>query len=244
MKPHQLTAVTLLALILGTQGSAQDAKPAAPPTAPPPAGLETLEARVSYAIGLGFGKNLKEQDIKCDSNLLMQGIRDALGGAEPKLTEAQIESTMEEFRTVFITQQQTKAKEAAEKNLQEGQAFLAANKAKPGVKSTASGLQYQILQEGQGNPPKATDTVKVHYKGTLLDGTEFDSSYKRNEPATFPLNQVIKGWTEGLQLARPGSKLRLFIPSELAYGENGPPGSGIGPNSVLVFDIELLEIMK
>jgi FKBP-type peptidyl-prolyl cis-trans isomerase len=247
MKSYQMTAVALAALAVGAQAPAQDTKKAAAAPAAPAAAAgkpTTLDQRACYAIGLGFGKNLKEQGINLDTQMLMQGLRDALTDAEPKLTEAEIESTMNEFRTAFVAMQEAKAKQASDKNTQEGKAFLEANKAKPGVKVTPSGLQYQIVQDGQGTPPKSTDTVRVHYKGTLIDGTEFDSSYSRNQPATFPLDGVIKGWTEGLQLVKPGGKIKLFIPSELAYGENGAPGSPIGPNSVLVFDIELLEVVK
>lgn len=239
MRQSHFTLVALVALALGTPSSAQDAKPRT-------AGgeLATLKDKVSYSIGLGFGKNIKEQEIDVDPELLIQGVRDAIAGANPRLTDEQIEQCMTEFRAVFIAQQEAKEKAASELNKKKGEAFLAQNKDKPGVKTTATGLQYQIVEEGKGASPKATDTVRVHYRGTLIDGTEFDSSYKRNQPATFPLNGVIKGWTEGLQFAKPGGKLRLFIPSELAYGENSPPGSPIGPNSVLVFDIELLEVMK
>ena len=132
-------------------------------------------------------------------------------------------------------------KQAAEKNTTEGEKFLTENKNKPGVKTTASGLQYKVLKEGSGSPPKETDTVVVNYRGTLIDGTEFDSSYKRGEPATFPVNRVIKGWTEALQLMKPGSKSQLFIPANLAYGERGA-GGDIGPNATLIFEVELLNV--
>lgn len=243
MKPRHLAILAALVLSAGTGvARAQDSKKAAPAAAG--AGGMSLDQRASYVIGLSFGRNLKEQDVDLDSELLIQGLRDALAGAKPRLSDEECQAAMQEFTAAFSKRQEAKAQAAAEKNKKEGQAFLDANKAKPGVKTTASGLQYKIVQEGQGTPPKATDTVRVHYRGTLIDGTEFDSSYSRNEPATFPLNGVIPGWTEGLQLVKPGGKLQLVIPSELGYGVRGAPGGQIGPNAVLVFDIELLEVVK
>lgn len=215
---------------------------AAPAPAPATAPIADLKGKASYAIGLGFGQNIKEQGLDLDAGELAQGLNDGLSGAEPKLSEADIEKVMTAFRDEFVAQQTAKAQAAAVKNKKEGDAFLAQNKTKPGVKTTRSGLQYQTVKEGNGPAPKPTDVVKVHYRGTLLDGTEFDSSYKRNEPIEFPLNRVIPGWTEGLQLMKVGGKSRLFVPSGLAYGENPPPGSVIEPNSVLVFDVELLGV--
>jgi FKBP-type peptidyl-prolyl cis-trans isomerase FkpA/FKBP-type peptidyl-prolyl cis-trans isomerase FklB len=142
----------------------------------------------------------------------------------------------------MMAKQAAARKATGEKNAVEGKKFLEENKAKSGVKTTSSGLEYKVEKEGSGNPPKETDTVKVNYRGTLINGTEFDSSYKRGQPATFPVNRVIKGWTEGLQMMKPGSKYQFFIPSDLAYGERGA-GSDIGPNSVLLFDVELLEVV-
>ena len=149
---------------------------------------------------------------------------------------------MKDFQQQIQAKQMDAARGAADKNKKEGDAFLAANKAKPGVVTLPSGLQYKVIKEGTGQTPKATDTVTTNYRGTLIDGTEFDSSYKRNEPTSFPVNGVIRGWTEALQKMKVGSKWQLFIPADLAYGPNPQPGSPIGPNSVLIFDIELLGI--
>lgn len=245
MKRSPFAAVGL-GLVVGTSFvMAQDAPPAAKPAqakgaAAAPASAN-LTADASYAIGLGFGQNIKEQGLELDLNQVLAGLKDGMTAAKPRLTEAQMEQVMTAFRDQFVAQQTAKAKAVGEKNKADGAKFLAENAAKPGVKTTKSGLQYQITAEGNGPAPKATDIVKVNYRGTLLDGTEFDSSYKRNEPIEFPLNRVIPGWTEGLQLMKKGGKARLFIPSELAYGEN-PPGGTIGPNAVLVFDIELLDV--
>jgi FKBP-type peptidyl-prolyl cis-trans isomerase len=151
----------------------------------------------------------------------------------------ELRQVMVQFSKDMREKAATANKDAAEKNAKEGEKFLADNKAKPGVKTTASGLQYVVEKEGSGTPPKETDTVVVNYRGTLIDGTEFDSSYKRGEPATFPVNRVIKGWTEALQLMKPGAKYKLFIPANLAYGAGGA-GGDIGPNSTLIFDVELL----
>ncbi len=229
-------AATALMLVAGL--ALADDK-GAPQTA---ADLKDVKQQASYGIGLGFGRNVKAQSLDLDVEALLKGIRDGLSDAKPLLSDEEIEKVMATFRDELIAQRTVKLKADAEKNKAEGAAFLAENKKKPGVKTTASGLQYQIVAEGTGASPKPTDIVKVHYRGTLLNGTEFDSSYKRNEPASFPLNQVIKGWTEGLQLLKVGGKAKLFIPSELAYGENPRPGGPIPPNAVLIFDVELLGI--
>ena len=163
-----------------------------------------------------------------------------LSGANPLLSPDEVRTVMMEFSKDMRERAATATKEAAEKNTKEGEKFLAENKAKPGVKTTASGLQYKVEKEGSGAAPKETDTVVVNYRGTLIDGTEFDSSYKRGEPATFPVNRVIKGWTEALQLMKPGAKYQLFIPSNLAYGPGGA-GGDIGPNATLIFEVELTE---
>jgi FKBP-type peptidyl-prolyl cis-trans isomerase len=210
-------------------------KPAAAPSGP------ELTKKASYAIGLGFGQQIKEQELALDPDQVLAGLRAGLTGAKPQMTEAEIETVMDAFREAFIAQQAAKMQAEAAKNAKEGADFLAANKAKPGVQATKSGLQYQVLKPGTGASPKATDVVKVHYKGTLLDGTEFDSSYKTGEPVEFPLNRVIPGWTEGVQLMKLNGQTRLFVPAELAYGEAGSPPA-IPPNSTLIFDIELLGI--
>jgi len=202
--------------------------------------LNTDKKKLSYAIGQQIGtqvaRQIKGSGVDIDAAVLAQSIQDAIAGKKSKLTPEQMQAAMTKANEVA----QAKMEVAGKENKAKGEKFLAENKTKAGVKTTASGLQYQVIKEGTGASPKETDTVKVHYRGTLIDGTQFDSSYDRNEPAQFPLNQVIKGWTEGLQLMKVGGKMKLFVPSELAYGVSGRPG--IPPNSVLVFDVELLEI--
>jgi FKBP-type peptidyl-prolyl cis-trans isomerase len=173
--------------------------------------------------------------------VLAAGVKDGLSGANPLLTPEEVRTVMTEFTKDMREKAATASKEAADKNTKEGEKFLAENKTKAGVKTTASGLQYVVEKEGSGAAPKETDTVVVNYRGTLLDGTEFDSSYQRGEPATFPVNRVIKGWTEALQLMKPGGKYKLFIPSSLAYGPGGA-GGDIGPNATLIFEVELLNV--
>ncbi|MDP9291840.1 MAG: FKBP-type peptidyl-prolyl cis-trans isomerase [Verrucomicrobiota bacterium] len=196
--------------------------------------------KVSYSIGVDIGQNLKRSEIEINTDLLKQGINDAVGGGTLLLTDADMQQTMQAFQTEIQAKMTKKRAEAGEKNKVEGEAFLATNKAKEGVKTTTSGLQYEVITEGKGEKPKSTDSVKTNYRGTLINGTEFDSSYKRNEPAVFPVTGVIPGWTEALQLMPVGSKWRLFVPSNLAYGENGP--REIGPNSTLIFEVELLGV--
>ncbi|MDQ3199265.1 MAG: FKBP-type peptidyl-prolyl cis-trans isomerase [Verrucomicrobiota bacterium] len=204
--------------------------------------LKDQKEKVSYSIGLDIGTTLKRQLIDVNEELLDAGIKDGLSGGKARLTDEQMKETMATFQKEMLAKQAAAKKATGEKNAGEGKKFLDANKGKEGVKTTASGLQYKVLKEGTGPQPKATDTVKVNYRGTTIDGTEFDSSYKRGEPASFPVNRVIKGWTEGLQLMKVGSKYQFVIPADLAYGEKGA-GSDIGPNSALLFDVELIEIM-
>lgn len=203
--------------------------------------LKTEKDKISYGIGMDIGENMKRQSIDIDPDKLAQGIKDVFAGKELLLTEEDFRNTMENFRKDMMAKQQMHMQEISEKNRKDGEAFLAENKNKEGVTTLPSGLQYKVISEGTGAMPEATDTVTVHYRGTLIDGTEFDSSFSRGEPATFPVNGVIPGWTEALQLMKAGSKWQLFIPSNLAYGERGP-GGRIGPNSTLVFDVELLSI--
>lgn len=203
--------------------------------------LKTERDKISYGIGMDIGENMKKQSIDIDPDKLAQGIKDVFSGGKLLMTEEEFRNTMENFRKDMMAKQKMQMQEVSDKNKKEGEAFLTENKKKEGVKTLPSGLQYKVIKEGDGNLPKAEDTVTVHYKGTLLDGTEFDSSYSRGEPATFPVNGVIPGWTEALQLMKAGSKWQLFIPSSLAYGERGAGGK-IGPNSTLVFDVELLSI--
>jgi FKBP-type peptidyl-prolyl cis-trans isomerase FklB len=205
--------------------------------------LKSQKDKVSYIIGVDIGNNLKRQSVDVDTDLLLKGMKDALAGEKLLLTEDEIRETMTSFSAEMKKKHEEELKKAAEKNKKEGEEFLAENKKKEGVKTLESGLQYKVLEEGTGASPTADDTVTVNYVGKLLDGTEFDSSYKRGQPATFPVKGVIKGWTEALQLMKEGAKWKLFIPSDLAYGEKGAPPT-IGPNATLIFDVELISINK
>ena len=180
-------------------------------------------------------------DVAINPDALAAAMKDIFAGAKPQLTDEEVQQVMQDFQKKMMAKQMAAREEGLAKNKGEGEKFLAENKKKEGVKTTASGLQYKVIKDGTGKTPKATDTVKTHYRGTLINGTEFDSSYKRGEPAEFPVNGVIKGWTEALQLMKEGAKWQLFIPSNLAYGERGA-GQAIGPNATLIFDIELLDI--
>lgn len=200
--------------------------------------LKTDDQKLSYAIGQQIGSGMKAQNIKVDTDILAASIKDVLNGTPSRLTPQEMQATMMKAQQNM----QEKTAGVGKENKAKADKFLAENKAKKGVTTTASGLQYEVVTAGKGPMPKATDTVKVHYKGTLLDGTEFDSSFKRGEPATFPVNRVIKGWTEALQLMKVGSKWKLAIPPDLAYGEQGPPS--IPPNSMLQFEVELISIEK
>src|SRR5436309_2364284 len=191
--------------------------------------------KVSYSLGLNIGFNLGRQNVPINPDALVAGIKDAIAG-KPQLTPDQIKETT----TAFEKDMEQKQKAAADKNASEGAKFLEENKKKEGVKTTASGLQYKVVKDGNGAQPKKTDTVTVNYRGTLINGTEFDSSYKRGQPATFPVNGVIPGWSEALQLMKVGSKYQLFVPSNLAYGERSV-GPDIGANSTLLFEVELLD---
>jgi|CZLA01.1.fsa_nt_gi FKBP-type peptidyl-prolyl cis-trans isomerase FklB len=203
--------------------------------------LTTRKQKFSYALGMdigsGLGANLKKQSVEVDPNLVSQGLKDSMSGAKTRLTE-------EEKKAVLTEMQNDITKEIADKNKTESEAFLTANKAKDGVVTLPSGLQYKILTAGAGPKPTASDSVVCNYRGTLANGTEFDSSYKRGQPATFGVGQVIKGWTEALQLMPTGSKWQLFVPSSLAYGEAGQPRAGIGPNTTLIFEVELISIAE
>ena len=239
------TLVVVAASLLALSACKED-KPAAP-AAPAAGSLTTQEQKVSYILGMNIGGQFKANQVPLDQTSFVAGIKTATDGSEPKLTKEQIQETMQAFQTEMQKKheeaektQKAEQDKQAETNKQAGEKFLADNKAKPGVTTTASGLQYEVLTAGKGPKPKETDTVTVHYRGTLIDGTEFDSSYKRNEPATFALNAVIPGWIEALQLMPEGSKWKIVLPSDLAYGPGGT-GGPIGPNATLIFEVELLK---
>jgi FKBP-type peptidyl-prolyl cis-trans isomerase len=205
--------------------------------------LETEEQKVAYGMGLNLGKRIR-QEFTIDVDAFAQGMRHAMAeDARPLLTDEEIQKVMEEFQKKQIAKQEADFKAKADKNKADSEKFLAENGKAQGWQTTASGLQYKIETEGKGPKPKADDTVEVNYKGTLIDGTEFDSSYKRGQTATFPVSGVIPGWTEALQLMPVGSKFQLAIPSDLAYGPGGA-GGVIGPNSALKFEVELIAIKK
>jgi len=203
--------------------------------------LKTLQDSVSYSIGMDIGRNLKGQMIDVNPDALAQALKDMNGDGKPMLSDAQARSAMMAFQTQMMATHAEKMKEAGEKNKKEGEAFLAENKKKEGVVTLPSGLQYKVLTAGSGKKPGINDKVTLNYRGTLVDGREFDNSYKRGEPVVFPVKGVIKGLSEALQLMPVGSKWQIVIPSDIAYGEQGAGGQ-IAPNAVLIFEIELLGI--
>jgi len=247
-----LLSTALFTVAAGAQN--QTSKPPAnsastPPAsqkATPPAGtassaLKTEKDRTSYAIGLNVGKGLHRESIDVDPNVVMQGLKDGLAGGQALMTDEEVQATMVSLQTQVRERENAKRQEEAEADKKAGDAFLAANKAKPGVVTLPSGLQYKILKEGTGPKPTIDDTVVCNYRGNLIDGKQFDSSYDRGEPAKFPVKGIIKGWSEALQLMPVGSKWQLVLPPDLAYGERGA-GQVIGPNQTLVFEVELLSI--
>ncbi len=253
-----LTVLNLLVagmLVLGNYASHAQQTPPAKTQAPPAATtrrapaaksavappLTTQKDKFSYALGMNLGTSLRRQSVPVDPNILARGLKDALAGGKTQLTEDQAKAALMEVQTEMRKKQQEEMQQAADTNKKAGEAFLAGNKSKDGIVALPSGLQYKILTPGTGPKPAASDTVVCNYRGTLLDGTEFDSSYKRGQPATFPVSGVIKGWTEALQLMPVGSKWQLFVPSDLAYGDRSP-GPEIAPGSTLVFEVELLSI--
>ena len=232
--------IRIAAAVLASAGFvlAGDAAPAAPPAAETPAAPSKQD--ISYSIGTMIAGNLKQQGIDLDLAELTKGLTDTLEGKEPRLDQAAVQKVMMAFQQQQMKAQQEKAAAGAAKSKEEGASFLAKNGKEEGVVTTESGLQYKILKQGDGAKPSATDTVKVHYHGTLLDGKVSDNPVDRGEPISFPLNGVIKGWTEGLQLMSVGSKYKLYVPADLAYGDKPKrPGA---PSGMLVFDIELLSI--
>ena len=203
--------------------------------------LKTEKDKLSYAIGMNIGNNLERQSLELNPEIISKGIQDSLTDSKTLMTEQEYSDTMTAFEREMKLKQVAKLKELTEKNKQEGEAFLAENKKKDAVITLPSGLQYKVIKKGAGKTPKATDTVTVNYRGTLINGTEFDSSYLRGQPASFKVNGVIRGWTEALQLMKEGAEWQLYIPSELAYGERGV-GRDIGPYSTLIFEVELISI--
>jgi FKBP-type peptidyl-prolyl cis-trans isomerase FklB len=237
--------IVLLGSALAQTPAAPTQQPSQPPPAasPAPSAFANQKDKVSYAIGMNIGTNLHRQSLDVDPNVLLQGLKDAMAGGKTQLSEEEARATLTELQNEMRKKQQEKMQQAADENKKEGDAFLTANKAKAGVVTLPSGLQYKVLTAGTGPKPTASDSVVCNYRGTLIDGKEFDSSYKRGEPATFPVGGVIKGWTEALQLMPVGSKWQLVVPSDLAYGERGQ-GGDIGPNATLIFEVELLSIQS
>ena len=227
-----IVAISLIFVLLACEGNTQGKTE-----------LKTQVDSISYSIGLDIGKNLKNQSLEVNPGALADGVKHVIEGTTPLLTDEQAQATLVLLQEQMKTKQQEKMKAAGEKGRLEGEAFLAENKKEKGIVTLPSGLQYKVVTMGTGPKPKAEQTVQVHYAGKLIDGTEFDSSYKRGQPAVFPVNGVIAGWTEALQLMPVGSKWQLFIPSDLAYGEAGA-GHVIPPNATLIFDVELLSIQN
>lgn len=216
-------------------------KTATTPATSKPLTLTTEKQKLSYAIGMTIGEGMKKDAPDIDTAIVMQALKDALAGGKLLMTDEEAKGVMNSFRAEMIKKKQAEELRLSETNKQAGEKFLAENKAREGVVTLPDGLQYKIIKQGTGPKPTASDTVVTNYRGTLIDGTEFDSSYKRGQPATFPVGQVIKGWTEALQLMPVGSKWELYVPADLAYGQRSP-GPEIGPNSTLIFDVELLSI--
>jgi FKBP-type peptidyl-prolyl cis-trans isomerase FklB len=231
MKLRWLTGLGIIIVFFTSQIGAQEAP------------LKNQKDKISYSIGMEIGKNLRRQAADVNPELLAKGLRDAFSDQKALMTDAEMNEALTNFQKEMVAKQQEIAKKLGEKNKAEGEAFLAENKKKEGVTTLPSGLQYKVIKAGTGKKPKATDTVTVHYQGTLTDGKEFDSSYRRGQPVTFPVTGVIPGWTEALQLMEEGAKWQIFIPSSLAYGDRGA-GRDIGPHATLIFEIELVSIQE
>jgi FKBP-type peptidyl-prolyl cis-trans isomerase FklB len=231
MKTSLIKVLVISAMAIGTSGALAETK------------LSSEKDKISYMIGYQIGSNFKRDGLEVDLNMVLNGMKEASTGVASPLSAEESQKLMTDLQKNLQAKAETKQKADGEKNAKEGKAFLEENAKKKDIIKLPSGMQYKELTAGKGDSPKATDTVKTHYRGTLINGTEFDSSYKRGQPATFPVTGVIKGWTEALQLMKPGAKWQLFIPSELAYGEGGA-GESIGPNSTLIFEVELLSIEK
>ncbi|MCB2205160.1 FKBP-type peptidyl-prolyl cis-trans isomerase [bacterium] len=227
-----LSILTLAMLLMSCQNNAQEN-----------VDLKTRKDSVSYAIGYNIGTNFKMQSIDVDPTVVAAAMRDLMNEGETKMTEEDAQQIWMSYQKELMAKQQEERAASGAKNKEEGDKWLAENKEKEGVVTTESGLQYKVIKMGDGPKPQKTDKVRVNYRGTLIDGTEFDSSYKRGEPAEFGVGQVIPGWTEALQLMPVGSKWEVYIPGELGYGERGA-GQDIGPNATLIFEVELLDIVK
>lgn len=229
---------SMMLLVLLVVGCAADQAKVAPELK-----LDTPKSRISYTIGVNIGQDFKTQKMDIDVDILALGLKESMAGVELKLTDEEMASEIQTFQKEMQDKVAAEMEEMTKKNQAEGAAFLAENAKKEGVVVTESGLQYKILEPGEGDSPGLADVATVHYRGTLIDGTQFDSSYDRGQPATFPVGGVIAGWTEALQLMKPGAKWQLVIPAELAYGERGA-GKDIGPNATLLFDVELISVEK
>lgn len=241
----KILGISIIALLMGGTAFAQKTEKAPKAKKSKNAmNLETDKQKLSYAIGRDIGTNLRLAGLDIDANILAAAINHGLADSGYQMDAATAQQVITDYQQKKLREAEMESEKEAAKYKAEAEAFLANNRGVDGVKETPSGLQYKVITEGTGEKPSATSRVKVHYKGTLLDGTKFDSSYDRNQPATFGLNQVIKGWTEGLQLMPVGSKYIFYIPSDLGYGTNPPPGSAIKPGSLLVFEVELLDIIK
>ena len=234
-----LMGCALMPMAFAKQAAVSKPAPAAEQSAPAAAG-KVDKKKVSYGIGVDIGRNFKRLGLDLDLDVLTKGLKDANAGNKLDMSEDELRAVMSAYKTEMMQKQAEAIKSIGETNKKAGEAFLAENAKKEGVVTLPSGLQYKIVKKGEGKMPTETDTVECNYRGTLIDGTEFDSSYKRNEPATFPLQNVMPGWAEGVSLMKVGSKWQLFIPSKLAYGEEGA-GDVIGPNATLIFEVELLD---
>lgn len=234
MKYAATVCISLVVVLLAGRACGQEGGEKAPPE------LETFPEKAGYSLGLELGRMIQEMDADMDTDMLVRGLQDVLTGRKPAMSEEEAMTVRRAFDARMREKAAKERTEQAKKNLEAGRTFLAQNKGKEGVVTTETGLQYKVLTEGDGKSPKPTDTVRVHYRGKLLDGTEFDSSYKRGRPAFFPVNRIIPGLSEALQLMKVGSKWKCFVPARLAYGERG--SGQIGPNAVLVFELRLIKI--
>jgi FKBP-type peptidyl-prolyl cis-trans isomerase len=243
MKLRYVTVLTvglLTTQVAVAEESSVDSTTAKTETTNPSQSITSQKDKLSYSFGLNIGKNLKQQEVDVSLDMLVRGIKDVLFDIDPLMTQEEVTEVLMSHQKERLAKQAEERKQVADKNLQEGTEFLQKNKGKEGIITLPSGLQYRVIKQGEGKSPKADDTVTTHYRGTLINGTEFDSSYSRGTPATFPVKGVIPGWTEALQLMKEGAKWQLFIPADLAYGEGGR--GRIEPNSTLLFDLELISV--